>query len=124
LKNQSDINDDSRATEADMQHGSPQPVSVSFVVSKNLMARRTVKSRANRVSDEAVPTAALRKPIVASDDRGHSGLPQLEASLGGVNASLSGDSHSVVFNALRAYDNLILQESHNIHVNQQKIEEA
>jgi hypothetical protein len=107
-----------------VQHGSPQPVSTSPVVSKNLMDRRSIKSRENRASDEAVPAVALRKPIVASDDRGHSRLAQLEASLAGVIASLSGDSHSVVSNALRAYDRLILKESRNILGNQQKIEEA
>jgi hypothetical protein len=57
---------------------------------------------------------------MASDDQGHSGLPQLESSLAGVIASLSGDSHSAVSNALRAYDRLVLKESHNIHVNQEK----
>jgi hypothetical protein len=54
---------------------------------------------------------------VASDDQRHYGLPQLEASLVGVIASLSGDSHSAVSNALRVYDRLVLKESHNIHVN-------
>jgi hypothetical protein len=54
---------------------------------------------------------------VTSDDRGHSGLPQLEASLIGVIAPLSGDSHSAVSNALRAYDRLVLKESRNIHAN-------
>jgi hypothetical protein len=48
----------------------------------------------------------------------------LEASLAGVIASLFGDSHSVVSNALRAYDRLVVKESHNIQTNQQKIEEA
>jgi hypothetical protein len=61
---------------------------------------------------------------VASDDQVHSGLPQLEASLAGVIASLFGDSHSVVSNALRVYDRLLLKESRNIHVNQEKILEA
>jgi hypothetical protein len=107
-----------------VQHGFPQPIFACPIVSKNLMARRTVKSRANRASDEAVPAAAPRKQTVASDDRGHSGLPQLEASLAGVIASLPGDSDNVVSNALRAYDRLVLKEYHNIHVNQQKIEEA
>jgi hypothetical protein len=111
LKNQSDIDDDSRVAGADMQHGSPQPISISPVVSKNLMARRTVKSRANRASDEAVAVAAPRKPTMASDDRGHSALPQLEASLVGVITSLSGDNHNFVSSALRAYDRLILRES-------------
>jgi hypothetical protein len=60
-----------------VQHGSPQPISASPVVSKNLMARRTVKSRANRASDEAVSAAAPRKTTVASDDQGYSVLPQL-----------------------------------------------
>jgi hypothetical protein len=48
----------------------------------------------------------------------------LEASLAGVIVSLSSDNHIVVSNALRAYDRLVLKEFHNIHVNQQKIEEA
>jgi hypothetical protein len=121
LKNQSDIDDDSHAAGADVQHGSRHPISASPIVSKNLMARRYVKSRANRASDEAVPAVTSRKPTVASDDRGHSGLPQLEASLAGVIASLSGDSHNAVSNALRAYDRLILKESRNINVNHQKI---
>jgi hypothetical protein len=118
LKNQSDIDDDSRAAVADVQHGSPQPVSASPVIFKNLMAKRTIKSRANRANDEAVPAAAPRKPTVASDDRGHSKLPQLEVSLARVNASLFGDSHNTISNALRAYDRLILMESQNIHFNQ------
>jgi hypothetical protein len=54
---------------------------------------------------------------VTSDDQGHSGLPHLEASFARVIASLFGDSHSAVFNALRAYDRLILKESRHIHVN-------
>jgi hypothetical protein len=61
---------------------------------------------------------------VASDDQGHSGLPQLESSPAGVIMSLFGDSRSAVSNALRAYDRLVLKESHNIHVNQEKILEA
>jgi peptidoglycan hydrolase CwlO-like protein len=48
----------------------------------------------------------------------------LEASLAGVITSLSGDSHNVVSNAVRAYDRLDVKESYNIHANQQKIEEA
>jgi hypothetical protein len=48
----------------------------------------------------------------------------LEASLARVIASLSGDSHSVISNALRAYDRLVVKESRKIHVNRQKIEEA
>jgi hypothetical protein len=48
----------------------------------------------------------------------------LESSLVGVIASLSGDSHSAVSNASRAYDRLVLKESRNIHVNQKKILEA
>jgi hypothetical protein len=62
----------------------------------------------------AAPTAALRKQVVASDDQGHAR----------VLASLSSDSHHDVSNALRAYDRLVLKESHNIHVNQKKILEA
>jgi hypothetical protein len=124
LKNQSDIDDDSRAAGADVKHGSPQPISASPVIFKNLMAKRTIKSRANRANDEAVPTTAPRKPTVASDDRGHSKLPQLEVSLARVNASRSGDSHNTVSNALRAYDRLVLKEYRNIHFNQQKVEEA
>jgi hypothetical protein len=48
----------------------------------------------------------------------------VEASLAGVIASLFRDSHSVVSNALRAYDRLVVKESRNIHVNLEKIEEA
>jgi hypothetical protein len=48
----------------------------------------------------------------------------LESSLVEVIASLFGDSHNAVSNALRAYDRLVLKESHNIHVNQKKILEA
>jgi hypothetical protein len=48
----------------------------------------------------------------------------LEASLTGVIASLSGDSHGVISNVLRAYDRLVLKESCNIHANQENIEEA
>jgi hypothetical protein len=107
-----------------VQHASPQLVSARPFVSKNIMARRTIKGQPNRASDEAVPTIAPRKQSVASDDRGHSGLPPLEASLAGVIASLSGDSHGSISNALRAYDRLDVKESHNIHMNQQKIEEA
>jgi hypothetical protein len=91
-------------------------------VSKNLMARRSVRRKVS--SDKAVPTIAPNKQAVASDDQGHSGLPQLESSLAGVIASLSGDSHSAISNALRAYDRLVLKESHNIHVNQEKILKA
>jgi hypothetical protein len=46
---------------------------------------------------------------VASDDRGHSGLPLFVASLARVIMSLSGDSHSVISNALRAYDRLVVK---------------
>jgi hypothetical protein len=81
------------------------------------MGRRTVKGRPKRASDEAVATAAPRKQAVVSDDQGHSGLPQLEASIAGVIASLFGHIHSVVSNALRPYDRLVLKESHNIHAN-------
>jgi hypothetical protein len=105
-----------------VQHGSPQPVSTRLFVSKNLMARRSVRRKVS--SDKAVPTASPNKQAAASDDQGHSGLPQLESSLAGVIASLSSDSHSAVSNALRAYDRLVLKESHNIHVNQEKILEA
>jgi hypothetical protein len=86
------------------------------------MARRSVRWKG--ASNKVVPTAAPRKQAVVSDDQGHSGLPQLEASLAGVIASLSGDSHSSVSNALRAYDRLVLKESRNIHANQEKILEA
>jgi hypothetical protein len=48
----------------------------------------------------------------------------LEASLAGVIASLSDDGHSAVSNARRAFDTLVLKESHHIHVNQEKILEA
>jgi hypothetical protein len=48
----------------------------------------------------------------------------LEALVAGVIASLSGDSHSAVSNALRAYDRFVLKESYNIHANQEKILEA
>jgi predicted DNA-binding protein (MmcQ/YjbR family) len=85
---------------------------------------RTVKSQPKRASDEAVPTAAPRKQVVASDDQGHSRVPQLEASLAGVIASLSGDSHGVISNVLRAYDRLVLKESCSIHANQENIKEA
>jgi hypothetical protein len=61
---------------------------------------------------------------VPSDDQGHSRPPHLEASLTRVIASLSCDCHSAVSNALRAYDRLVLNESCNIHVNQEKILEA
>jgi hypothetical protein len=88
------------------------------------MARRSVKSQSKRASDEVVATAVLKKQVVASDDQGHSGLPWLEASLARVIASLSGHSHNVISNALRAYDRLVSKESHNIHANQKKIEEA
>jgi hypothetical protein len=88
------------------------------------MVRRTAKGRPNRASDEADPAAPSRKQSVASDDQGHSRLPQLEASLARVIASVSDNSHSAVSNALGAYDRLVVKESRNIHVNQQKIEEA
>jgi hypothetical protein len=107
-----------------VQHGSSQPVSSRHVVSNNLKARRTVNSRPTRASDEVVPIAALRKQTVASDDRGHLGLPQLETSLAAIIVSLSDDSHSVVSIALKACDRFVLKESHNIHANQLKIEEA
>jgi hypothetical protein len=71
-----------------------------------------------------VPTVALRKQDMPSDDQGHSGPPQLEASLAGVIASPSCDSHNAISNALRAYDRLVLNESRNIHANQEKILEA
>jgi hypothetical protein len=105
-----------------VQHGSPQPVSARLFVSKNLMVRRYVRRKVS--SDKAVPTTSSNKQVVASDDQGHSGLPQLESSLVEVIASLFGDSHNAVSNALRAYDRLVLKESHNIHVNQKKILEA
>jgi hypothetical protein len=105
-----------------VQHGSPHPVSAWLFISKNLMARRYVQRKVS--NDKAVPITALNKQAVASDDQGHSGLPQLESSLAGVITSLSGGSHSIVSNALRAYDRLVLKESHNIHVNQEKILEA
>jgi hypothetical protein len=54
---------------------------------------------------------------VASDERGHLGLPQLEPSLAGVIVSLSDDSHSAVSKALKAYDSFVLMESRNINVN-------
>jgi hypothetical protein len=107
-----------------VQHGSPQNVSVRPFVYKSIMGRRTVKGRPNRSSYETVHAAALRKQSVVSDDRGHCGLPQLKASLAGVIASLSGDNQSVVSNVPRAYDRLVVKESRNIHVNQQKIEEV
>jgi hypothetical protein len=107
-----------------VQHGSPKPVSARPFVSKNIMVRRTAKRQPNRASNEAVPAVAPRKQSMSSDDRGYSRLPQLEASLSGLIASLSGDSHSAISNALRAYDRLVVKESHNIHANQQKIEEA
>jgi hypothetical protein len=105
-----------------VQHGSPHPVSAWFFISKNLMARRSVRRKVS--NDKVVPITAPNKQAVASDDQGHSGLPQLESSLAGVITSLSGDSHSIVSNALGAYDRLVLKESHNIHVNQEKILEA
>jgi hypothetical protein len=58
-----------------VQHGSPQHIFVRPFVSMNIMARRTVKGRLNRASDEAVPATGQRKQGVSSDDRGHSGLP-------------------------------------------------
>jgi hypothetical protein len=107
LKNQSGtVHDDSRAAEADVQHDSSQPVSSRHVVSKNLMAWMTVKSRPTRANDEAVPAAAPRKKSVVSDDRGHSGLPQLEASLARVIAPLSDDNHIAISNALKDYNRL------------------
>jgi hypothetical protein len=101
-----------------VQHGLSQAVFVRTFVFKNIMVRRTVKGRPNRASDEAVPTGGQMKQGMASDDRGHSGLSQLDASLARVIASLFGDNHSVVSNALRAYDRLVVKESRNIHVNQ------
>jgi hypothetical protein len=69
LKDQSDpVHDDSHAIEADVKHGSPQPVSSRHVVSKKLKAKRTAKSGPTRASDEAVPAAALRKQSMTSDD--------------------------------------------------------
>jgi hypothetical protein len=56
-----------------VQHDSPQPVSAWLFVSKNLMARRSVRRKGS--SDKAIPTAALRKPAMASDNQGHSRLP-------------------------------------------------
>jgi hypothetical protein len=44
-----------------VQLGFPQPISARPFLSKNIMARRTVKGRPNRASDEAVRAAALRK---------------------------------------------------------------
>jgi hypothetical protein len=107
-----------------VQHGSPQPVSIRPFVSKNIMTRRTIKGRPNRANDEAVTAASPRKQSVTSDDRGQSGLPQLEASPAGVIASLSSDSHSAISKALRAYERFVVKEYRNIHANQQKIEEA
>jgi hypothetical protein len=52
-----------------VQNGSPQPVFARPFVSKNIMARRTVKGRPNRASNEVVLVAAPRKQSVASDDR-------------------------------------------------------
>jgi hypothetical protein len=52
-----------------VQYGSPQPVSARPFVFKNIMARRTVKGRPNRDSNEVVPAAASRKQSGASDDR-------------------------------------------------------
>jgi hypothetical protein len=43
------------------------------------MARRSIQRKGS--SDKAVPTAAMRKQAVASDDQGHSGLSQLEHHL-------------------------------------------
>jgi hypothetical protein len=73
------------------------------------MARRTIKGQPNRASEEAVPAPPPRKQSVASDDRGHSRLPLFVASLARVIMSLSGDSHSVISNALRAYDRLVVK---------------
>jgi hypothetical protein len=86
------------------------------------MARRSVRRKVS--SDKAVPTASPNKQAVASDDQGHSGLPQLESSLTRIIASLSSDSHSAISNALMTCDRLVLKESHNIHVNREKILEA
>jgi hypothetical protein len=122
FNNQPETDDKPLAAGADVQHDSPQPVSARLFVSKNLMVRRSVRRKVS--SDKAVPTASPNKQAMASDDQGHSGLPQLESSLAGVIASLFGDNHSVVSNALRAYDRLVLKESHNIYVNQEKILEA
>jgi hypothetical protein len=69
LKNQSDtVHDDSCAAGTNVQHGSDQPVSSRPVVFKNLMARRTVKSRPTRASDEVVPATSPRNQSVAYDD--------------------------------------------------------
>jgi hypothetical protein len=42
LKNQSDTHDDPPTTGADVQYGSPQPISARPFVSKKLMARRSL----------------------------------------------------------------------------------
>jgi hypothetical protein len=75
-------------------------------------------------SDDAVTSVASEKQSVASDDRRPSGQPQLESFLTRVLTSLSNDSHNAVSKALKAYDQFVLKEFHNIHANQQKIEEA
>jgi hypothetical protein len=56
-----------------VQHGSPQPVSTRLFVSKNLMARRSVRRKVS--SDKAVPTVAPNKQVVASDDQGVTSHP-------------------------------------------------
>jgi hypothetical protein len=58
-----------------VQHGSPQPIFARHVISKNLMARRSIKGQSKRASDEAVATTAPKKQAMASDDKGHSSLP-------------------------------------------------
>jgi hypothetical protein len=75
------------------------------------------------VSDESVPSSAMR-PSVANDEPRSSGVPHLEPFLAQVITSLSDDSHNVVSKALKAYDRLVLNASCNILANRQKIEEA
>jgi hypothetical protein len=48
----------------------------------------------------------------------------LEPFLAGVITLLFDDSHNAISKAQKAYDQLVLNESRNIHANQQKIEEA
>jgi predicted alpha-1,6-mannanase (GH76 family) len=48
----------------------------------------------------------------------------LEPFLAGVITLLFDDSHNAISKARKAYHQLVLNESHNIHANQQKIEEA
>jgi hypothetical protein len=63
-----------------------------------LRAKRTAKSRPTMSSNEAVPSVAPRKQSVASDDRGHSELSQLQR-LAGVIVLLSNDSHNAISKA-------------------------